>query len=225
MGYRVDSQIDPAVAQREVELLQRGFSYKEIAALTGVRAKTVSERNRLVYKIDIWEAFRRRIEREGIPNRLAVSDAFGYWFAGFFDGEGSIIAFTRPTKDPRYAEYRLGVRIQVRDDDAQLITRIYDNLQVGRVAHHPGHGKTNPTVSWTCERVEDLAEVIVPLFDRYPLHSKKAKEYAIWKPIVLQRYITTLGGYSNRRGIPDDERAAFNQAIEAIANIRAYGGV
>ena len=100
MGYRVDSQIDPAVAQREVELLQRGFSYKEIAALTGVRAKTVSERNRLVYKIDIWEAFRRRIEREGIPNRLAVSDAFGYWFAGFFDGEGSIIAFTRPTKDP-----------------------------------------------------------------------------------------------------------------------------
>jgi hypothetical protein len=70
--------------------------------------------------------------------------------------------------------------------------------------------------------VQDLAEVIIPLFERYPLYTKKSKEFAIWKPIVLQRYITTLGGYSNRSGIPDEERAAFNQALERIKQIRTY---
>jgi hypothetical protein len=204
-------------------MLLAGLSYTEIANLTGARVKTISERNRLIYKVDIWEAFKRRIERDGIPERLTVSDAFGFWFSGFFDGEGSITAFTRPsTARPQYSEYRLHVRIMIRDDDADAITRIQDNLKVGIVTRRKRHGSINPTIAWHCERIQDLAEVIVPLLDRYPLYTKKAKEFAVWKPIVMQRYITTLGGYSNRSGIPDDERRAFHNAIDAIAKIRTY---
>ena len=110
----------------------------------------------------------------------------------------------------------------VRDDDIEIITRIKDNLQVGRISHHPANGRTNPALAWTCERVQDLAEVIIPLFERYPLHTKKAKEFAVWKPIVISRYISTLGGYSNRKSIPEDERAAFHEALKRIKEIRAY---
>lgn len=223
MSYQSGSNLNPAIAERERDLLMAGMSYAEIAAITGHRVKTISERNRLIHKVDIWEAFERRIERDGIPNRLAVSDEFGYWFSGFFDGEGSIIVFTRPsTHDPRYAEYRLGIRVMIRDDDAEVIRMIHDNLKVGRVHTREAHGRSNPAVAWAVERVQDLAEVIVPLFDRYPLHTKKAKEYALWKPLVMQRYVTTLGGYSNRRGIPEDQRATFHRALQAISDLRRY---
>lgn len=223
MSYVNSSQIPTATAERERNLLLSGFSYLEIAAITGAKVKTISERNRLVYKIDIWKAFERRIKTNGIANRLTIGDDFGYWFSGFFDGEGSIITFTRPcTGRSIYSEFRLGVRIQIRDDDTQAIVRIQDNLKVGRVSFHPRHGAGNPTVAWTCERIQDLGEVIIPLFDRYPLYTKKAKEYAIWKPVVLQRYIDTLGGYSNRHSIPEDHREAFYGAIEAISKIRDY---
>lgn len=223
MGYTVDSNIKPAIRDREIELLKSGFSYTEIANITGARAKSISERNRLVYKIDIWEAFRRRIETNNIPNRLSVADNFGNWFAGFFDGEGTFVVYTRPcTSNSRYSEFRLAVRIMLRDDDADVITRIKDNLQVGHVSRNGKRGNTNPTIAWVCERIEDLAEVIVPLFNNYPLYSKKAQEFAVWKPLVIQRYIDTLGGYSNRRSMPDNHRAAFHNAIEAIRKIREY---
>lgn len=222
MGYINGSQIDSSIASRERELLLSGFSYTEVANVTGGRVKSISERNRLVYKINIWEAFKNRIERDGIPNRFTAGDEFGYWFSGFFDGEGCIVAFTRQCTRSKYSEFRLSVRIMVRDDDFNVIKRIQDNLQVGHISRGKSHGATNPTVAWTCERVQDLAEVIIPLFDNYPLYTKKAKEYAIWKPVVIQRYIATLGGYSNRRGIPEDQRIAFYQAIEAISLIRTY---
>lgn len=222
MGYIDGSNINSAIASRERELLSSGFSYAEVAEITGGRIKSISERNRLVYKINIWEAFENRIRLNGAPNRLSVSDDFGYWFSGFFDGEGCIFAFTRQVRGTKYSEFRLSVNISIRDDDAGAITRIQNNLKVGVISRGRNHGNTNPTIAWRCERVKDLAEVIVPLFDHYPLYTKKAKEFAIWKPIVLQRYINTLGGYSNRRGIPEDQRIAFREAIDAIKKIRTY---
>lgn len=221
MGYSIESQIPTASVERE--LLLAGRSYSEVAAATGGRVKSISERNRIAYQIDIWDAFARRIERDGIPTRLNVSDAFGYWFAGLFDGEGSIGLFTRTANDPRYSEFRMYVRIQLRDDDADVIDRIKDNLQVGRVARHGQNGRTNPSVSWAVEKVDDLTEVIIPLFERYPLYTKKRDEFTIWKPVVLQRYIDTLGGHSNRRAIPDDNRTAFHEALNLIKQRRTYG--
>ena len=220
MSYTSNSNIDPNIATRETELLMSGFSYNEIAGITGAKAKTISERNRLVYNINIWEAFERRVERDGIPNRLTCSDKFGYWFSGFFDGEGTITVYTR--KRGRYSEFRLSIRIMLRDDDAQVITRIKDNLNAGNISRNGKRGRTNPTIAITIERIDDLAEIIIPLFDIYPLHSKKAQEYAIWKPLVLQRYKSTLGGYSNRSPMPDDQRAAFYNAVELIDKIRTY---
>jgi hypothetical protein len=116
----------------------------------------------------------------------------------------------------------LSVRIAVRDDDAQAIHRIKDNLQVGQVTKIRRHGAANPQIGWTCERVKDLTEVVIPLFDNYPLYTKKANEFSIWKPLVIDRYIATLGGYSNRRRISKDQWATLHNGIQAIKKIRTY---
>ena len=221
MPYKTGRNINPALFAREREMLLAGFNYSQIADATGSKRKTTRERNRIIHKVNIWEAFEQRIQRDGIPDRLNVSDAFGYWFSGFFDGEGCITVFYRKRPD-RYAEYRHLVRIQIRDDDTDIITRIQDNLKVGRVSHHGKRGATNPSIAWACEAVNDLAEVIIPLFDRYPLHTKKRNEFAIWKSLVNIRYIDTMGGYSNRCKIPENHRVAFMDGLEAIQKIRTY---
>ena len=61
-----------------------------------------------------------------------------------------------------------------------------------------------------------MAEIALPLFAKYPLLSKKAQEFEVFRRLVIQRYVATLGG--RRR------RAAFVDAVdveEALAVIRA----
>lgn len=211
---------------RERELLHSGMSYHAIAALTGERVGTLKERNRLVYKINIYEAFRQRIEREGVPNRLSVSDDFGHYFSGFFDGEGCIVAFHRRRTDraKSYPEFRLALQIAIRDDDSQVLEYIRDNLG-GRIHWQKAreNSKTNASVRWVFEHVKDLAEVIIPLLDKYPLRSKKRREYEIWRPLVMQRYISTLAGETARGGAVSDEfEREFIAAVSAISAIRQY---
>jgi hypothetical protein len=211
---------------QERELLHSGMSYQAIASLTGERVGTLKERNRLVYKIDIYEAFRQHVEREGIPNRLSVSNDFGNYFAGFFDGEGCIVAFHRRRTDrPKsYPEFRLSLQIAIRDDDLQVLEYIRDNLG-GRIHRQKArkYTQTNPSARWNLESIKDLAEVVIPLLEKYPLRSKKGREYEIWKPLVIQRYIATLGGETARGGSTSDEfEKDFVLAVSGISAIRNY---
>ena len=195
MPYIGNNQSNASTYARERDLLLTGLSYLEVAQHTGERQRTVSERNRLIHKVNIWDAFAARCEREGIPCRVPSDAAFCSWFTGFFDGEGCIVAMTRPcTGRPQYSEFRLQVRIQIREDDAGTIDHILHGVGCGRTAKHKVGNTINsrPSVSWYCETINDLAEVIVPLFDRFPLHTKKAKEFAIWRPLVMRRYRDTL---------------------------------
>jgi len=53
----------------------------------------------------------------------------------------------------------------------------------------------------------------VPLFDGYPLRTKKAREFEIWKAIVLMRYRDTAGGTIKvNRKYSEEYCAAFDNA-------------
>lgn len=223
MSYTSTSKLDDPIHKQERNMLLAGFSYAEIADALGSRHKSISERNRLVYRVDIQSAFAKRIERDGIPCRLAVAESFGSWFSGFFDGEGHIGIYSR-VRANGYAERRLSIQIMVRDDDADTLTFIKDNLGVGIFYNSKGHGDTNPTACFRVEQIKDLAEVIVPLFDRYPLHTKKAREFAIWRTAVRTQYILTLGGYSQRVSATDEQSAVFDKALQDISKVRRYAG-
>jgi hypothetical protein len=124
-----------------------------------------------------------------IPSRLKVTDEFGYWFSGFFDGEGCFLF-----KDTREGKttFKPKIKVAVRFDDRAVIDSIHKQMGCGVVYsnryHKEKYKTTKPWVEFRVHRIGDLAEVIVPLFERYPLHTKKAQEFKYWKGLVQIRY-------------------------------------
>lgn len=205
-------------SEREVEerrLLGLGLPVKEVAALVGTTPKRLEERNRLRYQIDLRVAFRRRLEQEGIPTRLSVDGPFGYWFAGLFDGEGHFVIDLRGPRQFGNWELRLGLNVYLRDDDAAVLAHIHAALG----------GRFRPSSSenvayWGLHGIANLAEVAMPLFERYPLRSKKAKEFELFRRLVVQRYIATLGG--KRRHVPLENVDEIKAAISDLRARRRY---
>ena len=225
MSYRKNTSdfLKTPTATTEIRLLSEGLPYREVCEITGVRLGTLKERNRMLYHVNIYTAFRDRLLREGIPNRLSVVDEFGNYFAGLFDGEGTFVCWyrRRKTVSGMMPEYRLGVQIQLRQDDADVLRFVHKNLG-GRICMSVRNkGKTNPACYWRVEKSEDLVEVIIPLFDKFHLRSKKSREYVIWRDLALHRYWMTIAG--NARGsTPEWFEGKFTKAILEIDKIRRY---
>ncbi len=199
----------------ERRLLELGLTIKDVAAMVGTDPKRLEERNRLLYRIDLLVAFERRIEHDGVPIRLSVEDSFGYWFAGLFDGEGHFVIDLRPPRLLGDRELSLGLNVCLRDDDAPVLAHVHSALG-GRfqISH-----KTN-VAYWGLRGLRDLAEIAVPLFERYPLRSKKADEFELFRHLVLRRYIATLGG--KRRRVPLQDTEEIASAIWDVRVRRRY---
>ena len=70
--------------------------------------------------------------------------------------------------------------------------------------------------------VRDLTEIVVPLFDKYPLHSKKAREYPIWKKLLLLRYKEMIGRSPHNTPYSQEYCTEFDSAIMQLRAIRKY---
>jgi len=153
-----------------------------------------------------------------IPSRLNVSDEFGYWFSGFFDGEGSF-TFNYTCHDTVNPQPK--IQLTVRRDDRSVIEYIHSQLCCGRI--HLNEYKSEaykthqPWVAYRVNRIADLAEVIVPLFERYPLHTKKAREFALFGSLVRTRY------HFRGRRISEKEREVYGRLYTLIAELRKGG--
>jgi hypothetical protein len=76
-------------------------------------------------------------------------------------------------------------------------------------------------VQWRCAAANDLAEVIVPIFDRYPLRTGKFREYKIWRQAVLRKYEITIGGTINRVFQTEGDIKMFSTCVKMIRKIRS----
>jgi hypothetical protein len=109
-------------------------------------------------------------------------DAFGHWLSGFVDGEGYFCLNsqkrawrTRPTPNAIFG-------ITVRVDDMPIMLKISRYFGCGKFQFRKSQRPTDAaTVEWKAISHADLANVVIPHFDSYPLRAKKAKDYAIWK--------------------------------------------
>lgn len=215
MPYRGERTLGTRRSELEKSLLSQGLTCKEVAAIVGTSPRRLEERNRLIYHIDIVAAFRSRMEQEGIPVRVAVDDAFGYWFAGLFDGEGHFVIGLRGPRRLGNRELQLGLNVYLRDDDASVLRHVHEALG----------GQFRPSskynvAHWRLRGLANLAEVAVPLFERYPLRSKKATEFELFRSLVRQRYLATLGG--RRRGAPLEDIEQIKNAISEMRARRRY---
>jgi hypothetical protein len=108
-----------------------------------------------------------------------MDDAFGYWFSGLTDGEGCF------TLNGTAVHVHPGFHIGLRGDDGGLIEEIYTQLGFGCVYHekHDRPDGKRRQSRWAARTKSDCA-ALVEIFDRYPLRSKKARDYMIWREAV-----------------------------------------
>jgi len=111
------------------------------------------------------------------------------WFSGWIDGEGSFMG--KIHNENMCISARL--QVNVRDDDSPLVYNVRDVLKCGFIHHVraslPTAKSYSPnrrtTVQWICEDSGACRHILIPLFDKYPLHSKKGRDYKIWREIVM----------------------------------------
>jgi hypothetical protein len=162
-------------------------------------------------------------------------DAFGHWLSGFTAGEGCFqLRCGVRSKRPRRSlwDAQASFVIGLRRDDAAALELVRSFLGCGLVYYHPGHrrrGHVRPSVEFKVYKAADLARVIVPCFERYPLRAKKARDFAIWREGVLMLYRITqrpMRSRGYRQGtVPRwsaGEQAAFGELTRLLRKQRKY---
>lgn len=217
MAYSDKTKVTAEMLEQRV-LLECGYSYAEVAKMTNSYIEIICQRNTRIFKIDIDAAFRKRIEQHGLPSRLDIADSFGYWFSGYFDGEGCLYTSTCKTK---YGiGRRIGLQISCRIDDFEILKAIQETLNVGKFWISPPRNNANAVAHWRCEDAKSLGEIILPLLDTYPLRSKKRREYELWRGLAVEQYIRSMGGASRRPGTSQNGVEEFLETVKKISDIR-----
>ena len=103
---------------------------------------------------------------------------FCAWFTGWVDGEGCFDS----SEDKNSLGISARLRISARDDDAALVSAVMYTLQCGSLSRME---KPSPQVVLEIRRLGDCHHILIPLFDKYPLYSKKSRDYKIWRALVM----------------------------------------
>lgn len=108
-----------------------------------------------------------------------VSFEFGHWFSGFVDGEG---CFTIHKKGG--CSFIIGLR----SDDELVLRHIQNSLGgIGRIRYvfrSLGSEGGNPQIRWEVNKKKECLW-LTTVFDAYPLRSRKANDYAIWREAAV----------------------------------------
>lgn len=200
------------------KLLEDGYHYKEVSDITGLSIPQVMRRKRK-HCINMQDAFKNRLCRDGIPDRSPNDDKFCAWFVGFFDGEGTFQFWYRIKQNSK--QFVMFLTAGLRDDDRSVFDYIISQVGGTCMPYTPKRGTSNPSVKWRVECVKELQEVFIPLFDKFPPRSKKLQQYEIWKEFIFEKYINTLGGRTTFKYSIDFSNR-FIKASQQIKDIRNY---
>jgi len=163
---------------------------------------------------------------------LLSDEAFGWYFTGLADGEGSFFFREQP---PRYSTSRFhpfvaSFRISMRADEADHLIALARRVKCGniyRFNNKRSKTKANPVISWYVSKTSDLVNIVVSHFERFPLQFKKSRDFEIWKPCVLLMHEIM---YRRARGnsrmghtkIRLEERAFFMESANQLKSIKKY---
>ena len=111
---------------------------------------------------------------------MTVDDGFGHWLAGFIDGEGSF-----NIRRNSHAGYAPVLTVGLRVDDLPLLEEIYRVTGFGMLERYKKpSARGHASARWTVASKADCLS-LVDLLDRFPLRSKKARDYALWREAVV----------------------------------------
>jgi hypothetical protein len=143
----------------------------------------------------------------------------GYWLAGLIDGEGCFrIQRNRARRDKAHATYATTFTLKMRDDDEPILREIIALTGIGRYAcDTKGRGGSRPCGIWVVDTRDGCVELAL-LLERYPLRTRKARDFLIWREAVLE---WTNGERGNRWHGPRDWSRMVTLMNE-LATVRDY---
>ena len=150
----------------------------------------------------------------------------GEYIAGLTDGEACFdLIFQHKKKHPTgHARFLMTLR----DDDTDILKFLINYFGCGYLKHKKYY--KNPQMLFEVSKVDDLASIMVPHFDDYPLRAKKRRNFLIWKEGVLMmkdilhrkriRKGGRSGGFSSTWR--NDEVLRFGSLVEMLKEQRKY---
>jgi len=102
--------------------------------------------------------------------------AFCLWLVGLTDGEGCF----RIHKSKGGEYYSCEFFIKLRADDGRILYKIQEKTGLGKVVKEKGHGNSKDQYKWVVNSRKECLK-LATIFDAYPLQSKKARDYIIWR--------------------------------------------
>ena len=116
-----------------------------------------------------------------INNKINIVDP---WFiTGLFDAESSFVITI--LKNPRYKtgwNVQARVQIKMHEIDRALMEKIQEFFGGIGYISKPNN---NLAVEFRVSTLNDIANIIIPHFDKYPLVTKKQADYILFKKIIL----------------------------------------
>ena len=122
-------------------------------------------------------AFERRYQVK-IPSNHTLDP---WYISGFTDAEGCFtIKF--PKKGSVQFEFIIGLHIT----DSELLLDIKKYFGIGNFRLN------QKTCIFSVVKLKDIVEIIIPFFDKYPLHTKKRGDYLLFKRAVELKYLNKI---------------------------------
>lgn len=124
------------------------------------------------------------------------------WFSGLSDGEACFGIASGRRQGDRYRP-NCFFSISLRIDDGAVLEDVEMNLKVGHtrktdLRNQRALGRNvMDCVKYQISNRDHLARVLIPLFEMYPLRSKKGKEFPLWREAVFES-IERPSGYVER---------------------------
>lgn len=145
--------------------------------------------------------------REWDTHDVNEDAAFGYWLAGFIDGEGCF-----RVQRHEGGTHQCTFSLKVRRDERGTLELCRRFVGAGTIKEGPGTGNAHPQATWAIQDQEGCQR-LVDLLDKYPLRAKKRLDFDAWAEAVSEWTSRPRG---NRwMGPADQSRAiALKQRVE-----------
>lgn len=103
-----------------------------------------------------------------------LTKEFLRWLVGFIDAEGCFMVLVKNST------VSFMLQIELHKDDAGVLYKIQEMLGVGNIKFH----KSRDSVLFYVARFEDIVEVILPIFEQFPLQTTKYLDFKSFKEAI-----------------------------------------
>ena len=125
------------------------------------------------------------------------------YISGYVDGEGCFsVSFSKRDKFLVGWETKPSFSVSQNEDRAQTLFLIQKTLKCGFMRRD----FSDKTLKYEVRSLEDLIKYIIPHFDKYPLFSKKQKDFELFKRVC---FLMQIESHKEKRGLNKIMNLAF----------------